>query len=99
MKKILLLGLLTVGCASMNEKVFTKIRVGDSSQKLIAVLGTPDLFQPSALYKDGNAWVYRDKNMACGFSIVDDKIKDITCRSKGSLQDQSSLLARVFIEE
>lgn len=80
----------------MSEKVFTRIKVGDSSSKVAEVLGSPSIFQPSAEYRNGTVLVYREKNIACGFTMLNDAVKEIACRSKESIHDPTSLLALVF---
>jgi hypothetical protein len=90
--------ILSVGCASMNEKVFNRIKVGDPSSKVVSALGVPALFQPAAVDKNANVWVYKDKEYVCGFTIEAEAVKEIVCRTKVSIQDHISVLARVAEE-
>lgn len=89
---------LSIGCASMSEKVFNRVKVGDPSSKLVSALGVPALFQPAAVDKDANVWVYKDKEYVCGFTIKAEIVKEIICRTKASIQDHTSVLARVAEE-
>jgi hypothetical protein len=64
----------------MSSKVFENIHEGDSTDRLIQVLGQPDSFGPSQRIPGGTAWYYKTSSELCGFSIVDDVVKYIGCQ-------------------
>jgi hypothetical protein len=71
-----------VGCATaLHTKVYDNIHVGDSSDHVKDVLGSPDSFGPSQKIPGATAWYYTSHGSICGFTINDDKVAAMACDS------------------
>lgn len=80
MKRILLfcfLGLSTA-CSSLSAKVFKQIQRGDSKEKVLSILGTPEAFGQSSV-ENSEVLYFSKRGDRCEVHLINDEVENVQC--------------------
>jgi|SRR6185312_12065751 len=84
------------GCANhpIRQNAQDNIHVGDSTERLRAVLGDPTEIGPSSMMVDAHNWYYVNDGDVCGFTIKDDLVKAQACFDNPDYTSPGKKIAR-----